>query len=156
LAVHETAAALSAALQRVGDRWTLLVVSALLDGAQRYGELQEAVPGIATNVLSSRLKELERQGLIAVRPYSDRPLRLEYELTSVGAELADVMKLLASWGANSLNDTGDSGPPPVGRSDAEPSEVGPPAHSLCGTPLEVRYWCPTCQQVAEDDDEVWA
>jgi DNA-binding HxlR family transcriptional regulator len=152
MAVNETTAGLSAALQRVGDRWTLLVVGALLDGAQRYGELQDAVPGIATNVLSSRLKDLERQGLIAVQPYSDRPLRLEYELTSVGAELAGVMKLLASWGANSLNDSDNADP--AGKAAA--TDVGPPAHSLCGTPLEVRYWCPTCQQVAEDDDEVWA
>jgi len=156
LAVHETTAALSAALQRVGDRWTLLVVGALLDGALRYGELQDAVPGIATNVLSSRLKELERQGLIAVRPYSHRPLRLEYELTSVGAELAGVMKLLASWGANSLNDPGEWAPSPTVPDGAAASDVTAPAHSLCGTPLEVRYWCPTCQQVAEDDDEVWA
>lgn len=144
----DTTAALSAALQRVGDRWTLLVVAALLDGPMRYGELQEAVPGIATNVLSSRLKDLERQGLVVAGPYSHRPLRLEYELTSFGAELAGVLRLLAAWGATS-----------AAREDAStelPGDAGRPPHAACGTPLEVRYWCPTCQQVAEDDDELWA
>jgi DNA-binding HxlR family transcriptional regulator len=140
---------LSSALQRVGDRWTLLVVGGLLDGPLRYGELQGAVPGIATNVLSSRLKDLERQGLVVAHPYSRRPLRLEYQLTSVGAELAGVMRLLAAWGAASAAADDVTVNAPEGNASV-------PAHVLCGTPLEVRYWCPTCQQVAEDDDEVWA
>jgi DNA-binding HxlR family transcriptional regulator len=147
--VPDTTAALSSALRRVGDRWTLLVVGALLDGPLRYGELQDAVPGIATNVLSSRLKDLERQGLLATHPYSRRPFRLEYQLTSVGSELAGVMRLLAAWGAAS-EATGSAVVDPADR------EASPPAHALCGTPLEVRYWCATCQQVADDDDEVWA
>jgi len=147
--VPDTTAALSSALRRVGDRWTLLVVGALLDGPLRYGELQDSVPGIATNVLSSRLKDLERQGLVAAHPYSRRPFRLEYQLTSIGAELAGVMRLLAAWGAASAAPDGVT----VSSTDRGPDA---PAHVLCGTPLEVRYWCPTCQQVAEDDDEVWA
>lgn len=145
----DTTAALSSALRRVGDRWTLLVVGALLDGPMRYGELQDAVQGIATNVLSSRLKDLESQGLVVSHPYSRRPFRLEYQLTSTGAELAGVMRLLAAWGASSAapDDAGGEG---------TDRASDPPAHALCGTPLEVRYWCPTCQQLAEDDDEVWA
>jgi len=146
--VPDTTAALSSALERVGDRWTLLVVAALLDGPMRYGELQEAVPGIATNVLSSRLKDLERQGLVVANPYSDRPLRLEYELTSIGSELAGAMRLLAAWGAGSAAPE-DAAREPTG-------EGGAPVHVTCGTPLEVRYWCPTCQQLAEDEGEVWA
>lgn len=146
----DTTAALSAALRRVGDRWTLLVVAALLDGPLRYGELQEAVTGIATNVLSSRLKDLEGQGLVAATPYSRRPLRFEYQLTSVGAELAGVMRLLAAWGA-STGGAGDDGTPFGGDSG-----TGQPAHAVCGTPLEVRFWCPTCQQIADDETEVWA
>ncbi|MGA8678887.1 MAG: winged helix-turn-helix transcriptional regulator [Acidimicrobiales bacterium] len=144
----DTTAALSSALERVGDRWTLLVVAALLDGPMRYGELQEAVPGIATNVLSSRLKDLERQGLVVSNPYLDRPLRLEYQLTSVGSELAGVMRLLAAWGAGSAA--------PADASVDQTGVGGHPAHAACGTPLEVRYFCPTCQQIAEDDGEVWA
>jgi hypothetical protein len=75
-------------------------------------------------------------------------MRLEYQLTSVGAELAGVMRLLAAWGAGS-----------GAAEDASTERTGDsrhPAHAVCGTPLEVRYWCPTCQQLAEDDDDVWA
>jgi DNA-binding HxlR family transcriptional regulator len=148
--VANTTAGLSSALRRVGDRWTLLVVGALLDGPLRYGELQDSVPGIATNVLSSRLKDLERQGLVATHPYSRRPFRLEYQLTSVGAELAGVMRLLAAWGAASV------APDDLPASPTDDSAGMQPAHAPCGTPLEVRYWCPTCQQLADDDGEVWA
>ena len=134
----EATEALAAALERVGDRWTLLVVAALLDGAKRFGELQEQVPGVATNVLTARLRELERQGLVVGTPYSERPLRVEYQLTAVGAELSGALRLLAAWGAG-----------PGGGAE-------PPTHSVCGTPLEVSYWCPTCQRRAEEDDEeVW-
>ena len=131
--------ALSAALHRVGDRWTLLVVAALLDGPRRFGELADAVPGVATNVLTARLRDLEREGLIVAAPYSERPLRVEYRLTGVGTELAGALRLLAAWGAGA----------------AGPGAGEPPRHAACGTALEVRWWCPTCQRVAEDDDEVW-
>ena len=130
---------LALALERVGDRWTLLVVGALLDGPRRFGELQEAVPGLATNVLAARLRELERHGLVVAEPYSTRPLRLEYRATGRAAELAGALRLLAAWGSAA----------------APEEEHEQPTHGACGTPLEVRYWCPTCQQVADEDDEVW-
>ena len=61
---------LAAALDSVGDRWTLLLVEALLDGARRFGELEEAVGGIAPNVLTQRLRRLESEGLVVAEPYS--------------------------------------------------------------------------------------
>src|SRR5882762_3102105 len=75
------ATALEWAAARVGDRWTLLIVHALLGGPLRYGELAEALPGIATNVLSQRLKRLEADGLLVSSAYSARPPRFSYELT---------------------------------------------------------------------------
>ncbi len=132
---------LDAALRRIGDRWTLLIVASLLEGPRRFGELQRSVPGIATNVLSARLRQLERQGLAVSRPYSERPVRLEYELTTGAAELAGALRLLAAWGA----EAGDGGE----------GVVGVPVHPVCGTRLEVRYWCPTCQQVADGEEEFW-
>ncbi|MGH9291416.1 MAG: winged helix-turn-helix transcriptional regulator [Acidimicrobiales bacterium] len=126
--MHGSSSALDAALRRVGDRWTLLVVAALLEGPRRFGELQEAVPDVATNILSSRLRRLEHHGLVVSRPYSERPLRLEYQLSGGAAELAGVLRLLSTW---------------AGAVD----EAHPPAHWACGTPLEVRYFCPTCQVV---------
>src|SRR5579872_159196 len=131
------ASGLDGALRRVGDRWTVQVVEAVLDGPRGVDELKEAVPGVATNVLSSRLRELERQGLVVTRPYSERPLRLEYELSAGAGELAGAIRLLAAWGAAA-------------------GDVPAPLHAVCGTPLEIQLWCPTCQQVADPDEEVWA
>jgi DNA-binding HxlR family transcriptional regulator len=64
---------LADALARVGDRWTLLVVAALLNAPKRFNELQEELDGIAPNVLSSRLKSLQEHALIIAEPYQDRP-----------------------------------------------------------------------------------
>ena len=92
---------LADALERVGDRWTLLVVAALLGGERRFNELQDELDGIAPNVLSARLKALAEQALIVSRPYSERPPRFVYELTESGRELAGALRLLADWGARS-------------------------------------------------------
>jgi DNA-binding HxlR family transcriptional regulator len=127
---------LAGALARVGDRWTLLVVQALLAGPRRFNELQEEIPGIAPNILSQRLKRLERDALLVARPYTERPPRLAYELTAEGMELAGALRLLAQWGAR----------------HAPPAEV--PRHQACGTPLEARWYCPTCDQLVEDEPEL--
>ena len=85
-------------LDLIGDRWTLLVVRDLLRGKRRYGELLESPERIPTNILAERLRRLEGGGLIASRPYSEHPRRLEYELTERGRELASVLDALATWG----------------------------------------------------------
>lgn len=126
--------ALSEALDRVGDRWTLLLVEALLDGPRRFGDLQEAVPGIAPNVLTQRLRHLEREALVVARPYSRRPPRFTYELGESGAELAGALRLLADWGARQVEDAQTL------------------RHERCGTTLEARWWCPACEVVVDEDD----
>jgi len=126
--------ALADALAAVGDRWTLLLVAALLDGPRRFGELQQEVEGIAPNVLTQRLRQLERNALIVARPYSERPPRFVYELNSAGRELAGALRLLAGWGAR----------------NAECAAA--PRHSACGTPMEARWWCPTCERAVSDDE----
>ena len=131
---------LEEAVARVGDRWALLIVSALLDGPRRFNDLQADVAGIAPNVLSQRLRTLEQHGVVMATPYSQRPPRFVYELTAAGAELAGALRLLAQWGAGQ-----------------SPDAVEPLRHSPCGTPLEARWYCPTCGRVegdtttAEDD-----
>jgi DNA-binding HxlR family transcriptional regulator len=124
---------LAVALDRVGDRWSLLLVEALLDGSQRFNELTQRI-GIAPNILTERLRRLERAGILVGQPYSDRPVRLAYRLTADGEELAGVLRLLAAWGASS----------------SDGSEAL--RHALCGTPLEARWYCPTCARSAEDDE----
>src|SRR3712207_9472889 len=86
------------AVARVGDRWTLLLIDALLGGPRRFAELEDAV-GIAPNILTQRLRHLEREALVLARPYSERPPRFAYELTPRGRELAGALRLLADWGA---------------------------------------------------------
>jgi DNA-binding HxlR family transcriptional regulator len=126
---------LADALARVGDRWTLLIVAALLSGEKRFNELQDELDGIAPNVLSSRLKALVEQALVVSRPYSERPPRFVYELSASGRELAGALRLLADWGAR-----GGGGTDHV-------------RHSSCGAALEARWWCPACEQVVADGDD---
>jgi len=123
---------LASALARVGDRWTLLVVEALLAGPARFGQLAEAVEGIASNTLSNRLRKLESDGLVVSLPYSQRPPRYEYRLSGPGSELAGALRLLAAWGA---------------RRSGEGEAL---AHRECGTPLEARWFCPTCDRPVAD------
>ncbi|HET7167793.1 MAG TPA: helix-turn-helix domain-containing protein [Candidatus Limnocylindrales bacterium] len=125
---------LEAALDRVGDRWSLLVVEALLDGSKRFGELGDALPGIAPNILTDRLRRLERAGILRSSPYQQRPTRLAYDLTADGRDLASALRLLADWGARRSN------------------EAEPLRHASCGTPLEVRYYCPTCASLVDPAD----
>src|SRR5688572_26857203 len=89
---------LEAALDRVGDRWSLLMVEALLDGPRRFGELAETLSGIAPNILPARLRRLERAGIVRSTPYQDRPTRLAYDLPADGRDLASALRLLADWG----------------------------------------------------------
>src|SRR5262245_60533489 len=124
---------LAEAAARVGDRWTLLIVEALLDGPLRFADIAERI-GIASNILSQRLKRLEQDAVIVAQPYSERPPRFEYELTASGRELAGALRLLADWGAR----------------HAEGSE--PLQHASCGTPLEARWYCPTCARAVDDDE----
>jgi DNA-binding HxlR family transcriptional regulator len=126
--------ALAAALDAVGDRWTLLLVEALLDGPRRFGDLEEGLQGIAPNVLSQRLRRLEGEGLVIADPYSERPPRFVYELTAAGRELAGALRLLADWGARH-------------REGADP-----PRHAACGSPVEARWWCPTCERPVDEEE----
>jgi DNA-binding HxlR family transcriptional regulator len=86
-------------LDLIGDRWTILILrDLLLEGSRRFQDLQESLRGVAPKTLSARLKAMEARGLIARRPYSDHPPRLEYQLTSRGRSLGPVLKALRDWG----------------------------------------------------------
>jgi DNA-binding HxlR family transcriptional regulator len=125
---------LAAALDRVGDRWSLLLIEELLHGPRRFSDLSEAVTGIAPNILAARLKRLEGEGIVRSAPYQDRPRRVSYGLTAEGTDLAGALRLLADWGAR-------------GSVHAEPMR-----HAACGTPVEARLWCPTCARDIDASD----
>ena len=77
-------------MRRIGDRWTLRLVGALLEGDRTFGELASEVDGIAPNILTARLRKLEEDRLVVSTPYSTRPVRHHYELTADGRSLEDV------------------------------------------------------------------
>jgi DNA-binding HxlR family transcriptional regulator len=99
---YEQYCPLAHALGVVGERWTLLVVRELLHGPKRYTDLAEGLPRIGTNVLASRLRELERFGVVRKRKLPPPAASTVYELTDYGLELEEVMNALARWGARSL------------------------------------------------------
>lgn len=123
--------ALDRAAELVGDRWTLLLVHALLAGTARFSDLEQRVTGISPNALTSRLRQLEDDGLVVATPYQQRPVRHEYGLTDRGRELAGVLRLLAAWAGHEDGDR--------------------PVHVRCGTPLDVVHWCPTCEEPADPE-----
>jgi DNA-binding HxlR family transcriptional regulator len=123
---------LAEAVAQVGDRWSLLVVDALLHGPRRFGELLDQIDGLAPNILSKRLKQLEADRLVVAEPYSQRPLRHTYRLTAAGEELAGVLRLLTQWASSR---------------EAAPTLT----HQVCGTTLEAQWFCPTCGEVVDAD-----
>ena len=90
------------ALELIGERWSILVVRELLHGPKRYTDLAGQLPGIGTNILASRLRDLEACGIIAKRTLPPPAASRVYELTDYGHELKPVMRELALWGARSL------------------------------------------------------
>jgi len=90
------------ALSLVGERWSLLVVRELLKGPRRYTDLAGGLPGIGTNILATRLRELEAGGVVRKRRLPPPVASTVYELTEYGAGLEEAIHAIARWGARSL------------------------------------------------------
>lgn len=90
------------ALDLVGERWALLVIRELALGPRRFTDLREGMPGIATNVLSQRLRQLERDGIVARRRLPPPAASNVYELTEYGQDVVPIMLALGRWGARSM------------------------------------------------------
>lgn len=95
----EDSAFIREVLDRIGDKWTVLVVSTLGAGPVRYSDLQHSIPGISQRMLTVTLKQLERDGLITRTAYPEVPPRVVYELTPLGRSLLDAVTTLAGWAA---------------------------------------------------------
>ncbi|MCM1975290.1 MULTISPECIES: winged helix-turn-helix transcriptional regulator [Streptomyces] len=92
------------ALDVVGDRWTLLIVRELLAGPRRYTDLHADLPGVSTDVLASRLKDMERDGLTTRRRLPPPGAAYVYELTPRGRQLLPVLQTLGEWGRAELGE----------------------------------------------------
>ena len=84
-------------LDRIGDKWTLLVCIELTQGVRRFRELQRAVPGISQRMLTLTVRRLERDGMVQRRVFASVPPRVEYGLTPLGRSLSGPIRVLAEW-----------------------------------------------------------
>ncbi len=123
------ACALGAALDHLGDRWSMLVLREAFFGVRRFEELHRNT-GAARNILTDRLNRLVASGILRRERYSERPPRDEYRLTEKGLDLYPVLVSLAQWGAR----WGEL-------------ELGPAIalqHRACGAVVEPAFSCPEC------------
>lgn len=84
-------------MQRLGDKWTPLVLLALAEGPQRFSVLRSRIGSVTPKVLTSTLRTLERDGLVKRTVFAQVPVRVDYELTDVGLSLLDPMEILRRW-----------------------------------------------------------
>ncbi len=82
----------------IGNKWKLLIIRDLLEGARRFGELKKSVSGISQKVLSENLRALESDGIISREVFAEVPPRVLYSLTDVGRSLLPVIDAMADWG----------------------------------------------------------
>lgn len=129
----------AAALQLVGEKWSLLVVRELLFGVRRFDAIARNT-GAPRDRLTARLRTLEEAGIVSRRAYQERPIRYEYHLTEAGADLAPVLFALFSWGDKWLFDE-----PPVALHHRGPDghehrmPLGaPPVCPICSEPVRMR------------------
>ena len=117
------------ALEVIGERWSLLIVRAVMHGNRRFGEIQESL-GIARNVLSARLQRLVDEEILERRAYQESPPRYEYFLTDKGLDLWPALIALLNWGDR-----------------YSPSPEGPRrliVHKECGGTVSERGICESC------------
>jgi DNA-binding HxlR family transcriptional regulator len=89
-------------LDRIGDKWSTLVVLILLDGPQRFSQLRTRVGGVAPKVLTETLRRLERDGILTRTAYPEIPPRVEYELTPLGLSLEPPIRAVTTWAEQNM------------------------------------------------------
>ena len=85
------------AVELIGRRWSGAILRVLLDGAERFGDIAAAIPGLTDRMLSERLKELEAEGIVTRTVIPETPVRIEYHLTPKGHSLAPVLDVVGDW-----------------------------------------------------------
>ncbi len=100
---YEQYCPVAAGFAQVGDRWTLIIIRDLLFGPLRYSDLQASLPGIGTNLLASRLKQLQASGIIDKKHLPPPAASAVYELTEIGRELQPVILEMGKWGMRFLS-----------------------------------------------------
>ncbi len=122
-------------LNIIGDKWTLLIIRQLMLGNDTFTQIQGKLDGIASNLLSDRLKCLERDDLITSQLYQPHPPRYRYMLTEQGMDLSDVLNSIMLWGEKHLKECHKQ-----------------LTHSECGHTIELAYYCPGCEKIISKED----
>src|SRR5438552_5481116 len=91
-------------LDRIADKWSLLVICVLADGTKRFSELRREIDGISQRMLTLTLRQLEREGLVARTVFPVVPPRVDYELTLLGSTLLDTIQALVAWARDHGNE----------------------------------------------------
>ncbi|MGI9608076.1 MAG: winged helix-turn-helix transcriptional regulator [Acidimicrobiales bacterium] len=134
-ASHENDA-ITAAVEIIGDRWSLLVLRGVFRGLHRFAELRDDL-GIASNLLTTRLEKLVAEGVLDRIPYQDRPVRHEYRLTDAGRDLSPVLISIMQWGdRHRLGGSSDT----------------TLVHAACGAPVVNTTRCSACDTDVEPHD----
>lgn len=95
---------ISGLLQRIGDKWTVLVVTTLADGSKRFNQLRREIPTVSQRMLTLTLRNLERDGLVSRTVTPSIPPRVDYELTSLGRSLVEPLNGLQLWALDHVED----------------------------------------------------
>lgn len=95
-------------LDRIGDRWTVLIVGVLGEGDARFSELRRRIEGVSKKMLTQTLRGLERDGIVRRTVYPDVPVRVEYALTEAGRTLLEPLRALQEWSIEHLSDVSAS------------------------------------------------
>ncbi|MFC0472349.1 winged helix-turn-helix transcriptional regulator [Halalkalibacter kiskunsagensis] len=86
------------AIDLLGKRWTGLIIRVLLDGPKRFKDIKAQIPEMSDRILTERMKELEQQEIVTRNVYPEKPVRIEYTLTTKGVALEPVIESIQSWG----------------------------------------------------------
>jgi DNA-binding HxlR family transcriptional regulator len=95
-------------LDRIADKWSLLVICVLADGTRRFSELRREFDGISQRMLTLTLRQLEREGLVTRTVFPVVPPRVDYELTALGSTLLDTIQALVAWAREHGNEIADA------------------------------------------------
>lgn len=126
---------LAQTLNIVGDKWTLLVLHRILNNKNTFKELLEALNPIPTNILSDRIKLLEKNGFIISEIYNEHPPRYRYMITEKGREFRHVFNSMIIWANRYLENCNRT-----------------LRHKECNEEVEVRYYCPKCDEYVSDNE----
>lgn len=94
----DQACAVEAFLDALGGRWKGMILFHLLPGTRRFGELRKTLPHVTQRMLTTQLRELERDGIVSRKVYAEVPPRVEYTLTALGRRLSPILAAMAEWG----------------------------------------------------------